>query len=963
MTSASAADVLSDFRRAAESAGLVFRRPVVADGKLHRCDFPMGRKKGIGNGWYVLHAEPRPAAGAFGSWSTGQQDTWCETLPARMTPRERKESETKFRAMREAREAALAEAQEATAAAAAAIWAAATPADPSHPYLVRKGVRPFNLRLAPKTIKYVIIDEEKPNRLIPAGSLLVPLYGPDKKLWSLQTISSDGKKLFLKNTRKAGHYTSIGKLTDILVIAEGWATAASIHIATGFCVVVAFDSGNLRPVAEAIRLKYPDHRIIIAADDDHATTEPPNPGLHSAVTAAEAVDGTVAFPTGLRAVSAERGQTVTDFNDLHLAHGTEAVATAFASPLSLEAAREILDPTAGPPDNVISLDEVRAARAGDEPPPHDAIPEGADDEPDRPAEVVPIRRRQEPRAAMPGEGGPIPLGFSKTGGGQVYHYMAAGTKIINDLAPSAHSEANLCALAPLSYWETEFASKKGVLWGEARQAMFHACEAAGYFDPSRVVGRGVMLDTPTGADETDARIVVHLGDKLIVDGRANPDGLVLQGSEWIYESARPLKLRPCKPLDAAGGRVMLAAFEMFPWVSDDLAPLFVGWLFTAPICGALRWRPHAWIIGPRGSGKSTLMRFARAILGSTALKVEGKTTEAAIRQELNGDALPVVFDEAESQNERSREVLQAIIDLARQSSAEEGASIIKGGQGGKAIRYLIRSMFLFGSINKGATQAADESRIIEFGLSPTDPDGDDEARVRAEAHYQELKAAFAKLLTPDFSSRLFARALLNVRRIRDAADVFRTAIAERSGDARVADTCSVPFAGWWCLTRDGEVDINQARSILTENRWMTSAAERQATAADHDQALAFLLDQRIKVTPAREDTVAALILAASRKNMALSGDVPQDTEAADALLKVGIKVVPFHDDPGYGAVYIGSSHDAITRMYWRTPWAEGKWAAILKAHPRAFKVPGLMSLRGAKKRVFGFRIEDIVTVG
>jgi putative DNA primase/helicase len=85
----------------------------------------------------------------------------------------------------------------------------------------------------------------------------------------LQFIAPDGCKVFKTGTNKAGHFFKIGRSKDnTVIICEGYATGASIHQATGHAVVVAFDAGNLSPVAQGIRLKFPDMKIIIAADDD-----------------------------------------------------------------------------------------------------------------------------------------------------------------------------------------------------------------------------------------------------------------------------------------------------------------------------------------------------------------------------------------------------------------------------------------------------------------------------------------------------------------------------------------------------------------------------------------------------------------------------------------------------------------------------------------------------------------------
>lgn len=139
------------------------------------------------------------------------------------------------------------------------------------------------------------------------------------RLHNLQSIAPDGTKRFMPGGRVKGCYCAIGKPSGRLVVCEGYATGATIHEDTGHAVAVAFNAGNLPPVAKALRAKFPCLSIVVAADDDWQTRDPKtgelvNPGLTAATEAARAVGGLLAVPdfTGLA-----RGEKDTDFNDLH----------------------------------------------------------------------------------------------------------------------------------------------------------------------------------------------------------------------------------------------------------------------------------------------------------------------------------------------------------------------------------------------------------------------------------------------------------------------------------------------------------------------------------------------------------------------------------------------------------------------------------------------------------------------
>lgn len=176
----------------------------------------------------------------------------------------------------------------------------------SHPYGVRKQVGNEGTRVL-------------------NGELLIPLRHGPGPIVGLQRIMEDGEKKFLKGTPISGAYTVLGKPTKTgsVVICEGWATGMSIRAATGYCIVVAFNAGNLINVAKKIRAALPEAEIIIASDDDAFTDG--NPGVKAASEAAREIRASFALPTW----AGERGKG-TDFNDLHADEGLDAVKNCIA---------------------------------------------------------------------------------------------------------------------------------------------------------------------------------------------------------------------------------------------------------------------------------------------------------------------------------------------------------------------------------------------------------------------------------------------------------------------------------------------------------------------------------------------------------------------------------------------------------------------------------------------------------
>lgn len=296
-------DPISQFKDAMQSAGLTPDH-IESDGKIHRIP---GADKSARNtaAWYRVFDDGRGIV--FGDHSTGLTSS-CQAN--RSTPYSQAEIDAFKHQVAETKQQREAEenARHAEAATkAAAIWEAATPAPDNHPYLVRKGIKASGARVS-------------------RGALVIPMRDGGKVL-SLQFIDAEGGKKFLFGGQVTGCYFSVGNPNGAaaLCIAEGFATGATIHEATGYPVAVAFNAGNLLSVAITMRGKFPDLRLIVCADDDTKTGG--NPGITKATEAARAVSGLLAVPD----FGTDRPEGATDFNDMAQLCGTEAVQKAIAS--------------------------------------------------------------------------------------------------------------------------------------------------------------------------------------------------------------------------------------------------------------------------------------------------------------------------------------------------------------------------------------------------------------------------------------------------------------------------------------------------------------------------------------------------------------------------------------------------------------------------------------------------------
>ena len=385
-------DVISQFRAAAAARGLLLPDHLDTDGKLHRCELRDGAKAKK-DGAYLLHLDGVPAGG-FQNFRDGLEwENWRADIGRSLTPEEEAAARARMEIQRAEREAEAKVKRDKSRRKANAIWNGAKPAPDDHPYLQRKGVLSFGLRVAswPKWV------EARPGQWEETrigNALLVPMRSPSGTLHSLQAIypeKIDGRdKDFLPHGEKAGKFHLIGEISaDVpLCVAEGYATAASLHQVTGWPVAVAFDAGSLEPVSRALREAHPAASMIVCADDDHQTDG--NPGRSKAEAAARAVGGVVAVPT----FGPDRPIGETDFNDLATSpregEGPDAVRRI------LDAARDAI---AGPAcDDAPPTAPTPAPEAGNAASAPETTPPTPEEKPKAPAK----RSRSKPKAKADG---------------------------------------------------------------------------------------------------------------------------------------------------------------------------------------------------------------------------------------------------------------------------------------------------------------------------------------------------------------------------------------------------------------------------------------------------------------------------------------------------------------------------------------------------------------------------------
>ena len=294
-------DPITAFTRHCEAQGLLIKE-LIPDGQIHRVAH-ISSKKGAVDGWYILHTGGKIPVGVCGCWKEPSfESKWVADTGRAMTFSERLEHDKLIAEIRAKREAERLATQAEVATQAEDEVSTYADASADHPYLVRK-------RIAPNGIK---IDR--------AGRLVVPVSDSSGEILSYQTIDADGNKRFLKGGKIEGGFYELRGNRKVIFIGEGFATCASIHQATGFTTLVAFDCGNLAKVAKSAKEMFLGSRIVICADNDQFTEG--NAGVTKGRAAAQLVFGEIVYPNF---AESDLSSKPTDFNDLHVLQGIDAV--------------------------------------------------------------------------------------------------------------------------------------------------------------------------------------------------------------------------------------------------------------------------------------------------------------------------------------------------------------------------------------------------------------------------------------------------------------------------------------------------------------------------------------------------------------------------------------------------------------------------------------------------------------
>jgi len=533
-----------------------------------------------------------------------------------------------------------------------------------------------------------------------------------------------------------------------------------------------------------------------------------------------------------------------------------------------------------------------------------------------------------------GGGDPLPAGFPIVALGVAGEncYYLDGLNQIRELSPRAHSRNGIVQLyGPHQNLLVEYYPRwkvktdedgnvvEKILIGfrpeQATDALMGAAARKGVWNPSeRVRGCGAWL-------RNDGGLAYHSGDGILLAGgkrardKWREPGLI---DEFVYPAAAPI-LRPWPT--AVPGEPAATVMELFGswnWRHKACDPrLLLGWLGAAMIAGAVDWRPVVWITGGPGTGKSTLHRVLKGMLGGAILAV-ADASAAGIWQRTGFSSLPVALDELEPGEDDRR--AQGILRLIR--TAASGSMLLRGGADHTGAEFTLRSCFMASSVLVPPLSKADRSRIAILELLDLDKD-----ETPPDMRPDRLR---------DLGSKLLRRLVDGWARWNDTLALYRAALARKGYGARGADVFGTLLAAADLLLDDAELNADFADEKVDEVTTLAIAGDDDMS-ADEDRCLQHLLTSLLPPDGPGRRSVGRWV------GDACDGDRDAAGAAQDMLRTYGMKTEPGDDGRRYFVV--ANSHQGLARLFQGTHWGSRSGTTSVWKQSLA-RIPGAQASAG-----------------
>jgi hypothetical protein len=481
---------------------------------------------------------------------------------------------------------------------------------------------------------------------------------------------------------------------------------------------------------------------------------------------------------------------------------------------------------------------------------------------------------------------------------------------------------------------------------KAREVLMGACARKGSWNPfNRVRGRGMWKGR-------DGRLVLHCGD-MLYSARGEEELGELEGQ--VYPT-RPSIPRPW-PISLQGKKgpaaKLIPHFRTWKWVRPKLDPiLLMGAIGVGYLGAAVNYRPGAYVLGDKATGKSGLHDDIKAMQGEWLVHT-ADTTAAGIYQLLKFDCLPVAIDEFEAKADNRK--AKAVIELMRLSFS--GAPMNRGGDSHKGTQFHGRSAFRFSSINMPAMEPQDLSRLVILRLQ-RQPQG----AVKPIIPEEELAELGRKILR---------RLVDNWHRWHATLSAWREFLASCGHDGRGQDTFGTLMAVADLVISDDAVELEIEIGPNAENfdSWrelldVSSLAEFEDAAENWKLCLSHLLSQRIEAWRGGTRHTVGQLLTEYWERDVNSAEAITFNQTRALLEQTGLTLMKPTDRTGHYELLVPNQHTLLHGLFkdskWQGELAAGTWTGALRQAPQEMWREGSARINGFKFKGTAIALKDII---
>lgn len=492
------------------------------------------------------------------------------------------------------------------------------------------------------------------------------------------------------------------------------------------------------------------------------------------------------------------------------------------------------------------------------------------------------------------------------------YFFPEETTLVMKFKRSALGKANLMNLMARELWGAFYSKAEGgIAWDSAANDMIRRAALAPIYSPAITRGSGAWVENGV--------IVINTGESILYGGKRMP--LFQRKTEFVYEKKKLVPYTTTDPLTAEASSGLLRVVDHIDFTRSVHSRLLAGWLLLAPFGGALNWRPHAWLTGTQGSGKThVLERIVYPMVGEYGLRGLGTSTTAGIRQGLGNCSICVTIDEAEPDTKKKAELIEDLLSMARQASSgsELSADILHGTQEGLGMQWIVKSMFLFASIGPGLNHTADKSRVSLLKLA-TPLRGDKENRA---VNFKKLKAA-ESVITPVWVNSFHARTLTILDEVLKAIAIFTEQTTQIMGTQRQGDQYGTLLAGSYMVDHDTAPTAAEARDYVVS--FDLDSPEEPDEKEDEELCIDEILSFKIEVATVKMSIGAWLRYWFEKESILIPngefsdlGDI-ESSRVKRGLEEFGVKPVVKGDQY---FIYIAIGHTEVKKMLRSTPWVD-----------------------------------------